>query len=115
MTHPDPRRCAHCGACDATVATHSNVDECSRCWTYRKLDRPAAAHWAAVARTFLSNVDTYDVLTYLPAALADARNGKGEPVTVTWDQVLLGAQTVMLRSERLLRDGPPHTWSEGTA
>jgi hypothetical protein len=105
-----PHTCAYCGAQNDTVATHSNVLECHLCWTYRKLDQPAAAHWAKVAKEFLSNVDVHDMTTFLPAALKDAKNGKGEPVDVSWSDLLNGAQAVMLHSERLLTDGPPHTW-----
>jgi hypothetical protein len=105
-------KCAYCGTENDTVATHSNVEECSLCWNYRKLDRPAALHWAQVAREFLSNVDTHDMMTYLPASLKDAKNGKGEPVNVTWDQLLCGAQAVMLHSDRLLIEGPPHMWAK---
>jgi hypothetical protein len=105
-------KCAYCGAENDTVATHSNVEECSLCWNYRKLDRPAAAHWAKVAREFLSNVDAHDMMTFLPAALKDAKNGKGEPVDVSWSDLLNSAQQVALYSDRLLKDGPPHTWTD---
>lgn len=106
------RKCQRCGIESDTVATHSGVEECQGCWNHRKLNAPAAQHWAEVARTFLSNVDTYDMMTYLPKALEGAVNGRGEPVTVTWDQLLVGVQAVMLHSERVLKDGPYHLWTD---
>lgn len=57
--------CARCGR--PADKWSSNVPECSPCWYRRKLDLPAAQHWAKVAAEFLSNVDMYDLMTYLPA------------------------------------------------
>lgn len=63
------RRCASCGAAPSEsldVSTHSGVFECGRCWTWRKLDGPAAGHWNRAASKFLSNVDIYDCMTFMP-------------------------------------------------
>lgn len=106
------RKCSRCGHYDETTTTHSSVEECSGCWHHRKLDAPAARHWAKVAQEFLSNVDAYDMLTYLPKALEDVVDGNGEPLNLTWGQLLRGAQAIMLHSERVLKDGPYHLWTE---
>jgi hypothetical protein len=109
---PAPARCQRCGQTDVSVATHSGVEECSGCWHHRKLDAPAASHWAKVSKEFLSNVDMHDMMTYLPRALEDAVDGNGEPLNLTWGQLLRGVQAVMLHSERVLKDGPYHLWEE---
>ena len=109
---PEPRRCSYCGHVDDgrnTVSTHSGREECHGCWNHRKLDRPAAAHWAKVAREFLSNVDAYDVLTYLPKALEG-----GDRVT-DYAAMLRSVQAVAEHSERVLRDGPYHQWTDAEA
>lgn len=45
---------------------HSGVYECQKCWYWRKLDGPAARHWLKASTEFLSNVDTYDYITFFP-------------------------------------------------
>jgi recombinational DNA repair protein (RecF pathway) len=100
------RRCQRCGITDQSVTTHSNVDECSRCWNYRKLDLPAAEHWAKVAREFLSNVDVYDIMTFLPTALVGAER------VADHGGMLRAARRIMEYSERLIKEGPPHVWRE---
>ncbi len=57
--------CATCGS--PADKTSSGLPECWPCWNWRKLDGPAARHWARVATEFLSNVDMYDVTKFLPA------------------------------------------------
>jgi hypothetical protein len=39
-------------------------------------------------------------------------DGNGEPLNLTWGQLLRGVQAVMLHSERVLKDGPYHLWEE---
>jgi hypothetical protein len=56
-----------CGCGKPADKFSSGQRECWGCWNYRKLDGPAARHWAKVAREFLSNVDFYDYSKYLPA------------------------------------------------
>lgn len=65
MTRPDHGACSRCG--NLADKTSSGMSECWPCWNWRKLDLPAAQHWAPAAEVFLSNVDMYDVMTYLPA------------------------------------------------
>lgn len=60
------KTCAYCGAKNGSVAQHSGVDECHECWTWRKLDGPAAKHWFKAASMFLSNIDMYDAQTFIP-------------------------------------------------
>lgn len=98
-------KCQRCGIESDTVSTHSGVDECSACWNYRKLDFPAAQHWHKVAAEFLSNVDLYDMQTYLPTSLAG-----DDRVDIDYGQLLRGVQAVMVHSKRLIDDGPQHTW-----
>jgi len=56
-------KCAHgCGR-DADKYS-SGMLECWPCWNIRKLEGPAADHWARVGQAFLSNVDVYDMTEY---------------------------------------------------
>lgn len=58
--------CSHgCGREAEKISSGS--PECWPCWNRRKLDLPAARHWARVADEFLSNVDFYDLQKFLPA------------------------------------------------
>lgn len=57
-----------CTCSDPDTAIHSGVRECDRCWTLRKLDGPAASHWARVCSEFLSNIDGYDLTNFMPDA-----------------------------------------------
>lgn len=65
MTRPDMGNCARCG--NPADKSSSGMAECWPCWHWRKLDLPAAQHWHKAAEHFLSNVDMYDLMTYLPA------------------------------------------------
>ena len=56
--------CAYCGGPSNKVS--SGVSNCWRCWNWRKLDGPAARHWLKVSGEFLSNVDPYDYMTFMP-------------------------------------------------
>jgi hypothetical protein len=60
-----PWVCHTCGIRPTSKIT-SGTPECHQCWDWRKLDGPAANHWAKVAALFMSNVDMHDVTTYLP-------------------------------------------------
>lgn len=62
-----------CGCGKPADKFSSGVPECWGCWNWRKLDGPAARHWARVSEEFLSNVDAYDLTKFLPAALGDER------------------------------------------
>lgn len=96
--------CAYCGTTDASVGTHSGTLECRRCWDYRKLNRPAALHWAKVGASFLSNVDMHDWMTYLPKVCGLTQE---EASTM-----LKGATKVELMSRYLVENGPRHRWSD---
>jgi hypothetical protein len=97
-----PRQtCAYCGARNESVSTHSGILECGKCWNYRKMDRPAALHWAKVGEEFLSNVDMWDVTSYLPAC------------GLTTDEMhtmIRAARKVRDHSKALVEKGPEHTW-----
>jgi len=69
----DIRVCNYCGTegDDSMIGYHSGSWECQPCWDWRKLDGPAARHWAKVTTEFLSNVDMHDVMTFLPAAVGN--------------------------------------------
>lgn len=58
--------CSECGTRPADKIS-SGSPECWNCWSIRKLDLPAAQHWARVAEEFLSNVDFHDLTAYLPS------------------------------------------------
>ena len=94
-------KCAYCGARNETVATHSGILECKKCWDYRNLDGPAAEHWAKVAADFLSNVDLYDLMYYLPKCELT----KEESATM-----LSAAKKVRDYSQKLVDVGPEHRW-----
>lgn len=89
--------CSYCGL--NWGSTHSARYECGGCWDYRKLDRPAARHWAKVLLPLFSNIDFYDQTHFFPDAGADS-------------SFLSDAQRVLLRSKLLLKHGPEHTWSD---
>lgn len=68
----EPRTCDHCGKDEMEVgeiSCHSNSWECWPCWNWRKLDAPAAHHWAPIFRSFFSNVDMHDVTAFFPKTL----------------------------------------------
>jgi len=46
----------------------SGTPICWPCWNWVKLNGPAARHWLRVGGEFLSNVDMYDLTTFLPQA-----------------------------------------------
>ncbi len=57
------KNCYHgCGRKADKISSGS--PECWPCWNRRKLDLPAAEHWARVGEEFLSNVDMYDLTQY---------------------------------------------------
>lgn len=58
---------AKCGCGRPADKFSSGDPECWNCWSIRKLDLPAARHWARVAEEFLSNVDFHDLTAFLPA------------------------------------------------
>lgn len=86
--------CYRCGS--EKTSTHSGRAECGPCWTWRKLDSPAADHWARVAREFLSNIDHWDITHFLPAA------GIEDPIAF-----LQMAKDLLDYSERVAK-GPLH-------
>jgi hypothetical protein len=97
-----PRQtCAYCGARNESVSTHSGILECGKCWDYRKMDRPAALHWAKVGEEFLSNVDMYDWMYYFDKCGLT----RDEAVTM-----IGAAQKVRDHSKALVEKGPEHTW-----
>jgi len=100
------QRCGYCGRRNASVRTHSGIEECSQCWDYRKLDRPAALHWAKVTSReegFLSNVDMYDFMDYFPKC------GLSKEEAMT----MIGAAQKLERYSRYAKEnGPEHTWSD---
>lgn len=53
-----------CSCGEPAVKFSSGRPECWKCWNWRKLDGPAARHWAEVSTQFLSNVDMYDLSNY---------------------------------------------------
>lgn len=76
---PEPK-CEYCGKPESEVGEvpyHSGSRECWPCWNWRKLDSPAASHWAPIFRSFFSNVDLHDAMTFFPKTLdldKDERN-----------------------------------------
>jgi hypothetical protein len=74
----------------------SGIPTCWRCWYLRKMDFPAAEHWAKTAALFLSNVDTYDFLSYFSACGLT----KDEAM-----QMLLNAKKVLEHSRSVLEKG----------
>lgn len=89
--------CSYCGL--RWGRTHSARYECGGCWTYRKLDRPAALHWAKVLLPLFSNIDLYDHKDFFPDAGTDG-------------SFLDGTLEILLRSKLLLIYGPEHTWPD---
>lgn len=65
-----PEKCAYCGKRNNSVSMHSGILECNSCWYDRKLNLPAALHWAKVAEGYLSNVDSWDYGNYAPACIS---------------------------------------------
>ena len=91
-------RVANLGSCACgkpAEKVSSGVPECWPCWNRRKLDLPAARHWARVAEQFLSNVDLYDLMTYLPACGLSPDDAR---------VMLRSARAVLERSERVIRN-----------
>jgi hypothetical protein len=100
------QKCAYCNTRDESVATHSGIMECRKCWNYRKLDGPAAAHWAKVTKDFFSSVDMHDLMTYLPEVIGLDRHRRN----IMFDAVFL----LKIKSEYLKEHGPEHRWSDST-
>lgn len=100
-----PARCGYCGRQNESVRMHSGIYECQLCWDYRKLDRPAALHWAKVTSRdegFLSNVDMYDFMDYFPKC----------GLTRDEAETMIVAAQKLERYSRFAREhGPEHTWS----
>jgi hypothetical protein len=99
------QKCAYCGARNQSVSMHSGILECDKCWYYRKMDRPAALHWAEAAAKFLSNVDMYDWMHYLPSCQLSKEE---------MNSMLVGARRVEIHSRYLVRYGPKHRWDAET-
>jgi hypothetical protein len=87
-----------CGCGQPADKFSSNRPECWPCWYWRKLDWPAAEHWERVAGEFLSNVDMYDLMTYLPACGLER------------DEVfaMLRSVRAVLEYSKRIRQGSPH-------
>jgi hypothetical protein len=101
-------KCQRCG--EPTTDIHSGEAECPDCWTFRKLDLPAAQHWNKVAKEFLSNVDLHDMQTYLPKALSSDERVVSDGTT--YGELLRAVQAVWQHSERVLKEGPYHMWKD---
>jgi hypothetical protein len=93
--------CEYCGRRNQSISVHSGIWECEECWNYRKLDGPAAAHWAKVAADFLSNVDMYDLMHYFQKA--GLKHEESETM-------LTAAQKLRDFSQALVDKGPVHMW-----
>jgi hypothetical protein len=68
----EERSCDYCGKTESEVGEvsyHSGSKECWPCWNWRKLDGPAASHWAPVFHLFYSNVDFHDLTKFFPQTL----------------------------------------------
>lgn len=79
MTINEP--CWNCG--NPADKYSSGNPECWPCWNWRKMDFPAASHWAKVAEGFLSNIDLYDLSKFLPACGLSK-----EEIQATFDSVI---------------------------
>ena len=105
MTNIEPertsRKCDYCGARNQSVSMHSGVYECDKCWDYRKMDRPAASHWAKVGTEFLSNVDMYDLMYYFQKAGLTKEEA---------NTMLSAAHKLRDYSQKLIDVGPEHRW-----
>jgi len=66
---------------------------CWKGWNWNKLDEPAARHWVKVAEAFLSNVDMYDLQSFIPDAGADV-------------SVLENARKILEHSKLVLEGSP---------
>ena len=97
-------KCAYCGT-EGDYSYHSGVRECPSCWDYRKLDGPAARHWATMSEGFLSNVDFYDLMKYFPKCGLSSDEAY---------VMLKAARKVKLMSEYLVKHGPVERWDKGT-
>lgn len=103
ISHPKPApymgRCNYCGL--NWGATHSGSYECTACWDYRKLDRPAASHWRRVLLPVFSNIDMNDIIHFFPDSGTTADS-------------LAEVRKVLIRSLLLLQHGPTHRWDRET-
>lgn len=91
MTNDEFKPCNYCG--EPTTGFHSGSWECRACWTWRKLDGPAARHWAKVSEEFLSNIDLHDLQTYF--GLCDITRDEA-------NTMLLAARKLRDTSKRLI-------------
>lgn len=97
LTYAEP--CYRCHR--LTDGYHSGSYECWSCWTFRKLDRPAASHWRKVLLPLFSNIDYHDQMYFFPDA-------------GTTPTMLNEAEQTLIYSLLLLRHGPVHTWDRET-
>lgn len=96
-------KCSRCGERADRIA--SGMPECDPCWNWRKLDYPAASHWAKVAAEFLSNVDMYDYMTYLPAC----------GLTREEATLMITAAAKVRDHSDAIKKGPPHVVAKRAA
>lgn len=67
MSTTDTESTCYCGK--PTTSYHSGRLECGSCWSWRKLDGPAARYWAErIPPLFEQGPDGYDFLKFFPAA-----------------------------------------------
>jgi hypothetical protein len=92
----DVVKCNWCGGPSDKYSSGSAI--CWSCWYWTHMDLPAARHWAKVAEAFLSNVDMYDLIKFLPACGLTKKQ---------IETMLKCAQKVQEHSE-LVKSGPPN-------
>jgi hypothetical protein len=88
-TTREPRTCGYCGRSEleegvGEVSYHSGSLECRGCWNWRKLDGPAARHWAPILKSMLSNVDYHDAMTFFPHTLGMPTEEFGKFIETLW-------------------------------
>ncbi len=89
-----------CGFEAEEIRHHSGVPECGVCWDWRKLDGPAASHWAKVTREFLSNIDLYDCSKFFDrCGIADKIPGTD---VMRWQVMLASADQMLWNCEGML-------------
>ena len=59
--------CAYGDGNHPAERVQSGTPICWQHWYWVKLNLPAATHWKRVGEEFLSNVDMWDLMSYLPA------------------------------------------------
>jgi hypothetical protein len=99
-------KCQYCGRRNSTVSMHSGVYECDKCWYFRKMDYPAAEHYAKTAKGFIEKVDLYDWTQYFPNRVG---------LTKEQMSIMLNAAGMVEATSRYFLDhGPEHRWDEET-